>query len=74
MAAGARRLVLDLQQLDFLDPSGVAMLRRVAATDVSEVDVLVIPSDSPGVSRILALTGTKTVLRFAADAGAVTAA
>jgi anti-anti-sigma factor len=66
LAAGARRLVLDLRKLEFLDASGVAMLRRVAANDASESEVVVIPSDSPCVSRILAVTGTASLLRLAA--------
>jgi anti-anti-sigma factor len=57
-AAGTPRLVLDLQRVDFLDSSGVALLRHVAARSVPACDVLVIPSDSPGVSHVLAATGT----------------
>ncbi|MCW2978874.1 MAG: Anti-sigma factor antagonist [Solirubrobacterales bacterium] len=64
---GARRLVLDLQKLEFLDSSGVALLRRVAVKDVPGCDVLVIPSDSPGVSRVLAATGMDSLLRFATE-------
>jgi hypothetical protein len=56
-----------LQKLDFLDTSGVTLLRRVAVLDVPESEVLVIPSDSSGVSRILAVTGSDSVLRFAAE-------
>jgi anti-sigma B factor antagonist len=67
LADGAQRLVLDLQKLEFLDTSGVAMLRRVSASADSASEVLVIPSDSPGVSRILAVTGTDSLLRFAAE-------
>jgi hypothetical protein len=59
--------VLDLQKLEFPDSSGVALLRRVAAGDVPACDVLVIPSDSPGVSRVLAVTGTDSLLRFATE-------
>jgi anti-anti-sigma factor len=66
-AAGAHRLVLDLQKLEFLDSSGIALLSRVAARDVPTCDVLVIPSDSPGVSRVLALTGIDSLLRFATE-------
>lgn len=66
-AAGAQRLVLDLQKLEFLDSSGIALLSRVAARDVPACDVLVIPSDSPGVSRVLAVTGIDSQLRFATE-------
>jgi anti-sigma B factor antagonist len=69
LADKARRLVLDLQGLEFLDTSGIAMLSRVAAKEVSEGDVLVIPSDSPGVSRILTVTGVDSLLRFTAEPG-----
>jgi anti-sigma B factor antagonist len=64
---GALRVVLDLQKLAFIDMSGIAMLRRVAQGDASAGDVLVIPSESAGVSRILAVTGTDSVLRLAAE-------
>jgi anti-anti-sigma factor len=72
-AAGTRRLVLDLQQLEFLDSSGVALLRHVAARDVPACDVLVIPTDSPGVSRVLAVTGTDSLLTFATEPHSVVA-
>jgi anti-sigma B factor antagonist len=67
IATGTRRLVLDLQKLEFLDSSGVALLRQAAARHVPACDVLVIPSASPGVSRVLAVTGTDSLLRFATE-------
>ena len=73
-AAGTRRLVLDLQELEFLDSSGVALLRRVAAGYAPACDVLVIPSDLPGVSRVLAVTGVDSLLRFATEPHSVAAA
>jgi anti-anti-sigma factor len=39
-AAGADRLVLDLQKLEFIDSSGLAMLHAMAVGDVSGGDVI----------------------------------
>jgi anti-sigma B factor antagonist len=71
-ATGAQRIVLDLQKLEFLDSSGIALLNRVAARDAFPCEVLVIPSDSPGVSRVLAVTGVDSLLRFATEPHSVT--
>jgi anti-sigma B factor antagonist len=73
-AGGADRLVLDLQKLEFIDSSGLAMLHGVAAGDGSGGDVLVIPSESPGVSRVLAVTGIDSLLRFVTEPPAMTVA
>jgi anti-sigma B factor antagonist len=72
-AAGADRLVLDLQKLEFIDSSGLAMLHAMAVGDVSGGDVIVIPSESPGVSRVLAVTGIDSLLRFVTEPPAVSA-
>jgi anti-sigma B factor antagonist len=70
-ASGADRLVLDLQKLEFIDSSGLAMLHAMAVGDVSGGDVIVIPSESPGVSRVLAVTGIDSLLRFVTERPAV---
>jgi anti-sigma B factor antagonist len=55
-------LVIDLQELEFLDSSGVALLSRLHGAKRSRDRMRVVPSRSLGVSRILARTGLDTML------------
>jgi anti-sigma B factor antagonist len=68
LAGGAGQLVLDLQKLEFLDSSGIALLSRLAArASDSATAVRVIPSDSIGVTRVLAVSGINPLLLFGAQ-------
>jgi anti-sigma B factor antagonist len=62
LAGGAKALVLDLRQLEFVDLSGLALLRRLARGDGAVDDLRVIPSDEPGVTRVLSLSGVDSML------------
>jgi anti-anti-sigma factor len=64
VAGGGRALVLDLRELEFLDLSGVALLRRLARGDGAVDYLRVIPGDAPGVSRVLSLSGVDALLTF----------
>lgn len=62
-------VVIDLQELDFLDSSGVALLARLNGEERNRDRLRVVPSRSPGVSRILACTGLDAKLSPATGAG-----
>jgi anti-anti-sigma factor len=56
-------VVIDLQELDFLDSSGVALLADLNGQRGSG-HLRIVPSKSLGVARILAATGMDTMLRM----------
>jgi anti-anti-sigma factor len=66
-ATDASSIVLDLDQLEFLDASGVRLLLDLSARSASDGGRLRITrSRAPQVQRVLELTGAGEVLPFAA--------
>jgi anti-sigma B factor antagonist len=57
----ARRVVVDLERLDFMDSAGIAMLLRTAA----RVDALEIRNPSDVIRRIIECTGLSGIFRIA---------
>lgn len=56
-------VVVDLQGLDFLDSAGIAMLVDLSRRSGAD-RVRVVPSQAPGVARIIELTGVSSMLQF----------
>jgi anti-sigma B factor antagonist len=54
---GQAPVVVDLQELQFLDSSGVSLLARLGQAKRARGGLRIVPSRSLGVSRILASTG-----------------
>jgi anti-sigma B factor antagonist len=69
LAVGATPVVVDLQELEFLDSSGVALLAELDRAKSSRGRLRVVPSRSLGVSRILASTGLDGMLTMVRGAG-----
>jgi anti-anti-sigma factor len=66
-ATDAASIVLDLDELEFLDASGVRLLLDLSARSENDGGRLQMkPSPSPQVQRVLELTGVGEVLPFAA--------
>jgi stage II sporulation protein AA (anti-sigma F factor antagonist) len=61
-ATEASRIVLDLDQVEFMDASGVRLLLDVNARSDGDGRRLRITSGSPQVRRVLELTGTSELL------------
>lgn len=62
-----RLVVVDLQELEFMDSSGVALLVELNASKRSDGRLRVVPSSALGVSRILAVTGVGEMLKFVSE-------
>jgi len=62
-------VVVDLQELDFLDSSGVALLADLNEQKRSHGRLRIVPSKSLGVTRILAATGMDAMLKMVQDGG-----
>jgi stage II sporulation protein AA (anti-sigma F factor antagonist) len=60
-------VVLDLEGLHFLDSAGVALLLNLNEEKWSQGRIRVVPSRSPGVTRILAATGLDALLTIVQD-------
>jgi anti-sigma B factor antagonist len=63
----AALLVIDLNDLQFLDASGIALLVEVSALRDAE-ELRVVPSPAPEVTRMLNLTGIGSLIRLPAAA------
>jgi anti-anti-sigma factor len=65
-ASDAENIVLDLDQLEFLDASGVQMLLDASARSKTDGDRLRITrASAPQVQRVIELTGVGDMLPFA---------
>jgi anti-sigma B factor antagonist len=60
-------VVIDLQELEFLDSSGIALLSDLHAEKRDNGRIRVVPSQSLGVTRILAATGLDGMLKIVQD-------
>jgi anti-sigma B factor antagonist len=60
---GAALLVIDLDELQFLDASGIALLVEVSGLRGAEA-LRVVPSPAPEVKRMLDLTGIGSLIRL----------
>jgi anti-sigma B factor antagonist len=60
-------VVIDLQELEFLDSSGIALLSDLHAEKRDNGRIRVVPSRSLGVTRILAATGLDGMLKIVQD-------
>jgi anti-sigma B factor antagonist len=58
---GARRIVVDLRELSFIDSTGIAFL-ITARRDDPDGRLSFIPSESPAVRRVLDITGVDELL------------
>ena len=63
-AAGVRRLILDLSQLDFMDSTGLRLILRWDAEARKDGFSVELVPGRPGVQRVFELTGTATALPF----------
>ncbi len=64
--SGEEIVVIDLSRLEFIDSSGIALL--VALSVSLDVDSLrIVPSEAPGVSRVLTLTGVDSLAPLVQD-------
>jgi stage II sporulation protein AA (anti-sigma F factor antagonist) len=64
-ATDAETILLDLDQLEFLDASGIRLLMDLDARSRDNGDKLrIIPASSPQVQRVLELTGVTDLLPF----------
>jgi anti-anti-sigma factor len=62
---GGAPVVVDLQELEFLDSSGIALLTRLNQAPGDRGRVRIVPSRSLGVTRIMAATGLDAMLAIA---------
>jgi anti-anti-sigma factor len=60
-------VVIDLQELEFLDSSGIALLSNLHTEKRANSRIRVVPSCSLGVTRILAATGLDGMLKIVQD-------
>ena len=60
-------VVIDLQELEFLDSSGVALLCGLYEEMSDSARIRVVPSRSLGVTQILTATGLDTMLKVVRD-------
>ena len=67
LSADGKIVVVDLQELEFLDSSGVAMLAELTEPERSNGRLRIVPSRSLGVARILAATGMNVRLKMVQD-------
>ena len=58
---GARRIVVDLRELSFIDSTGIAFL-IAARRDDPDDRLSFVPSESPAVRRVLGITGVDHLL------------
>jgi stage II sporulation protein AA (anti-sigma F factor antagonist) len=64
-ATDAETILLDLDQLEFLDASGIRLLMDLDARSNDNGDRLrIIPASAPQVRRVLELTGVSDLLPF----------
>jgi anti-anti-sigma factor len=64
-ATDAERILLDLDQLEFLDASGIRLLMDLHARSRDNAGRLrIIPASAPQVQRVLELTGVADLLPF----------
>src|SRR4051794_1777473 len=61
-------IIVDLQELEFMDSSGIALMASLAR-DVDAERLHVVPSKAAGVSRIMAMTGADSLLTSEGPAG-----
>jgi anti-anti-sigma factor len=60
-------IVIDLDRLEFLDSSGVALLYSLARSRPDPESLRLLPSRHVGVNRVLELTGVGSVIRIVSD-------
>jgi anti-anti-sigma factor len=60
-------IVIDLDQLEFLDSSGVALLYSLARSRPDPASLRLLPSRHVGVNRVLELTDVGSVIRIVSD-------
>jgi len=63
LAGGAGRLVLDLSGLSFIDSTGISLLIGAIGREADGVAVRFVPSEAPGVTRVLRVTGVEQRMR-----------
>jgi anti-anti-sigma factor len=63
-AAGFRRLILDLSQLDFMDSTGLRLILRWDAEARQDGFSIGLVPGPPAVQRVFELTGTANALPF----------
>ncbi len=64
-ASDATRIVLDLDQLEFMDASGIRLLLNLNARSEGDGRRLrITPATAPQVQRVLELTGARELLPF----------
>ena len=64
-SAGRRGVTLDLRGLHFIDSSGLNLIIQLAALARADgFGFSVIPSDAPGVQRLIAVSGAERYLAF----------
>jgi anti-anti-sigma factor len=64
---GARRLVVDLRELDFMDSTALTLLVRWARGSAQDGYDLALIRGEPRVHRLFELTGLESVFAFAED-------
>jgi anti-sigma B factor antagonist len=57
LGANGAQVVIDMQELEFIDSTGIALLVSALGRDEGEDRVRFVPSTSPAVTRVLELTG-----------------
>jgi anti-anti-sigma factor len=60
-------IVIDLDQLEFFDSSGVALLYSLARSRPDPASLRLLPSRHVGVNRVLELTNVGSVIRIVSD-------
>jgi len=65
LEASGAPLRIDLSELEFIDSTGIAIL--VAAYQRLDGRLRLVPSQAPGVQRVMSLTGLDTELPFVAS-------
>jgi anti-sigma B factor antagonist len=65
LAGDTSQVVIDMQELEFIDSTGIALLVAALGNNGSETRVRFIPSAAPAVTRVLELTGLSERLPLA---------
>jgi anti-anti-sigma factor len=65
IAAGFRRLIIDLRSLDFMDSAGLHLMLELDAHARSDGITLTLVPGPPAVQRVFEITGTEAALPFA---------